>query len=97
MTLEDQFKYFVSAYYGIIEMDDYDLKVYILKDIENHIKNFLAINPIPNYDYRKEAEKIKDEESLKSKLQDALSFLNKIDGPLDLKIMLKERIHKMSK
>ena len=35
MTLEDQFKYFVSAYYGIIEMDDYDLKVYILKDIEN--------------------------------------------------------------
>ena len=38
MDLKDQYKYFVSAYYGIREMDEYDLKVYVLKDVENFIK-----------------------------------------------------------
>ena len=33
MTLEDEYRYLVGAYYGIIEMDEYDLKVYILQDI----------------------------------------------------------------
>ena len=31
MSLEDQFRYLVGAYYGVMEMDEYDLKVYILK------------------------------------------------------------------
>ena len=30
MSLEDQFRYLVGAYYGVMEMDEYDLKVYIL-------------------------------------------------------------------
>lgn len=30
MDLKDQFKYLVGGYYGIMYMDNYDLKVYIL-------------------------------------------------------------------
>ena len=36
MDLKDEFKYLVGGYYGIREMDEYDLKIYVLKDIENY-------------------------------------------------------------
>ena len=64
MSLEDQYRYLVGAYYGVIEMDEYDLKVYVLKDIENYIKDFIDVYPIDNFDYRKAAQKIEDEISL---------------------------------
>lgn len=92
MSLEDQYRYLVGAYYGVIEMDEYDLKVYVLKDIENYIKDFVEIYPIDNFDYRKEAQKIEDEVALKTKLQDALLVLNKINGPIELSLMIKKRL-----
>ena len=33
-TLKDQFNYLVGGYFGIREMDEYELKVYILKEVE---------------------------------------------------------------
>ena len=57
MDLKDEFKYLVGGYYGIREMDEYDLKIYVLKDIENYIRDYIETNPIDNYDYKKEAEK----------------------------------------
>lgn len=95
MSLEDQYRYLVGAYYGVTEMDEYDLKVYILKDIENYIKDFISVYPIANFDYRKEAEKIEVEVSLKTKLQDSLLVLNKINGPLDLTLMIKKRLKEL--
>lgn len=92
MSLEDQYRYLVGAYYGVIEMDEYDLKVYVLKDIENYIKDFIDVYPIDNFDYRKEAQKIEDEISLKTKLQDALLVLNKINGPIELSLLIKKRL-----
>ena len=92
MKLEDQYKYLIGAYDGVMEMDEYPLKVYILRDIENYIKDFISVNPIPNYSYRVEAEKFEKELSLKTKLQDALLVLNKIDAPLELVLMIKRRI-----
>lgn len=92
MSLEDQYRYLVGAYYGVIEMDEYDLKVYVLKDIENYIKDFVEVYPIDNFNYRKEAQKIEDEVSLKTKLQDALLVLNKINGPIELTLMIKKRL-----
>lgn len=92
MSLEDQYRYLVGAYYGVIEMDEYDLKVYVLKDIENYIKDFIDVYPIDNFDYRKEAQKIEDEVSLKTKLQDALLVLNKINGPIELTLLIKKRL-----
>ena len=95
MSLEDQFRYLVGAYYGVIEMDEYDLKVYVLKDIENYIKDFLDVSPIDNFDYKKEASLIEENISLKTKLQDALLVLNKINGPIELTLLIKKRIKEL--
>lgn len=95
MDLKDEFKYLVGGYYGIREMDEYDLKIYVLKDIENYIRDYIETNPIDNYNYRVEAEKINDELSLKTKLQDSLLVLNKIDAPIKLILMVKQRLKAM--
>ena len=97
MELENQFRYLVGGYYGVMLMDEYPLKEYILKDIEDYIKNIINENRIDNYDYREEALKIKDKMSDKVKLQDALLVLNMIDGPMDLVFLIKERLKKYSK
>ncbi len=97
MTLQDEFKYLVGGYYGIMEMDEYDLKVYILKDIENYIRDFVRENPISNFDYKKEAMEICDKMPLITKLQDSLLVLYKIDAPMDLVFMVKSRIKELHK
>ena len=73
MELENQFRYLVGGYYGVSLMDEYPLKEYMLKDIENYIRDFIEINPIDNFDYREEAKKVKETVSDKTKLQDALN------------------------
>ena len=95
MELQNEYKYLVGGYYGVREMDEYDLKVYVLKDIELYIRNFIETNPISNFNYRVEAKKIEEELSLKTKLQDSLLVLNKINGPTKLITMIKQRIQKM--
>lgn len=95
MTLEDEFKYLVGGYYGVMEMDEYDLKVYVLKDIENYIRAFVKENPIPNFDYRMAAENIKDTMSLRTKLQDSLLVLYKINASMDLVFMIKTRLKEL--
>ena len=97
MELENQFRYLVGGYYGVSLMDEYSLKEFILKDIENYIRDFIEINHIENFDYKKEAEIIKDTVSDKTKLQDALLVLNKIHGPMDLVLLVKKRLKDMEK
>jgi len=97
MDLKDQYKYLVGAYYGVREMDEYDLKVYVLKDIENYIKDFVTVNKIEDFDYKNEAEIIERQMSLKIKLQDSLLVLNKINGPIELILLIKKRIKKISR
>ena len=92
---KDEFRYLVSGYFGIREMDDYDLKEYILKDIENYIKDFIKNNSIKDFDYKNEAEKIESEVPLERKLQDSLLVLNKIDAPIELKLMINHRLEKI--
>jgi len=92
MDLVDQFRLLVGGYYGVLEMDEYDLKVYVLKDIENYIRDFVSTNPISDFDYLKEKEIINDTLPLKRKLQDSLIVLNKIDAPVDLILLVKSRL-----
>ena len=96
MTLEDNFKLLVSAYYGVSEMDEYALKVYILKDIEEYIKDFIKQYPLSNYDYKKVAEDIENT-PLKTKLQDSLLVLNKVKAPLELTLLIRNRLNEMKK
>lgn len=92
MSLEDTFKYLVGGYYGVELMDEYSLKEYVLKDIENYIRDFVSENPINNFNYEEVALDIKDNVLEKVKLQDALLVLNKINGPMDLVLLVKKRL-----
>lgn len=96
MSLEEEFKLLVSGYYGVYEMDEYQSKVYILKDIEDYIKEFIVEYRIPNYDYKMVAEEI-EKESLKTKLQDSLLILNKVKAPLELTLLIRNRLNEMKK
>ncbi len=92
MDLKDTFCYLVGAYYGITEMDEYALKEYTLKDIEEYIKNFISENPIKDYDYRSAAREIEDTLPLKTKLQDSLIVLPKINASMELILLVKKRL-----
>lgn len=84
-----------SAYFGIREMDEYKLKEYTLKKISDYIKSFVYDNPIDGFDYRTEATKVEDEWELKTKLQDSLIVLPKIEENIELVLMVKERLNKI--
>ena len=92
MELENQFRYLVGGYYGVGLMDEYPLKVYMMKEIEEYIKAVVKENTIKDFDYKKEAEDIKENMSDKTKLQDALIVLNLIKGPMDLVFLIKQRL-----
>lgn len=97
MELENQFRYLVGGYYGVALMDEYPLKEFVLKDIENYIKDFIEINPIMDFNYYEEALCVKDNVVEKVKLQDALIVLNKIDASMDLVFLVKSRLKKYDK
>ncbi len=88
----DTFRYIVGAYYGIREMDNYDLKEYVLKDIEEYIRTFVKENYIEGFDYKSEAEKVDSELSLKTKLQDALIVLPRVNASMELILLVKAKI-----
>lgn len=92
MNLEDQFQYLIGGYYGVSSMDEYELKVYILKEIEDYIRQFVAENPIPNFDYFHEAQLIEERLSLRTKLQDSLLVLHHINAPMELVLMIKAKL-----
>lgn len=94
MTLEEQFKCFVSGYYGIQNMDEYSLKEYILNDIKLYIEAFISQNPIPDFNYHEEVKKIEQTMSLRRKLQDSLLILHKIEAPMELILLVKARLKK---
>ena len=68
-----------------------------MEDIKNYIINFINVNPIDNFDYKKEASKVNDELSDKVKLQDALLVLNKVNASMDLVLLVKKRLKKYDK
>lgn len=93
MEINDTYRYMISGYFGVMEMDTYNLKEYVLKDIENYIREFVKQNPSSNFDFVSEVQKIKDTVPVKTKLQDALLVLNKMDNaPMDLILDIKHRL-----
>ena len=93
MTIEDVYRYMISGYFGVMEMDSYKLKEYVLEDIKQYIKDYMEQNPSNNFNLDEEVEKIKDNVPVKTKLQDALLVLNKMDNvPMDLILDIKHRL-----
>ena len=95
MNIEDELKYLIGGYLGIREMDEYDLKVYVLEEVEKYIKSYIDENFTYSFNYKKRVESINDELSLKTKLQDSLLVLNKTNGPMELVYLIKKRLRKM--
>lgn len=95
MKYDDRFKYLVGGYFGVKTMDSYSRKLFILKDIENYIKDYVKENKIEGFNYLEEAERINDEVSLREKLQDSLIVLNEIDGPIELILMIKLKVKEL--
>ena len=96
MTLEDQYRMLVGAYYGVREMDEHELRIFILQDIENYIKDFIKVNTILNFNYKEEAEKVNNNLPLKRKLQDTLRVLPTIDAPLEFVLLVQKNIRKIN-
>lgn len=95
MNLDDTFRYMVGAYYGVAELDEYDLKEYVLKDIEEYIVEFIKQNPIKNFNYKEEAMMVEKDRSLKTKLQDSLVLLPKINASTELILIVKARLKRI--
>ena len=70
---------------------------FVLKDIEQYIRDFVKDNPIEDFDFLEEAMKVKDTVSDRVKLQDALLVLNRINGSMDLVFLVKKRLKKYEK
>lgn len=96
MTFEEEFRLLVSGYYGIYEMDEYELKVYVLKQIEDYIKDFILENPIPSFPYHEVAQEL-EKAPIKTKLQDSLLILNRVKAPLELSLLIRRKLNEMKK
>lgn len=93
MSVEDTYRYMISGYFGVMEMDSYKLKEYVLNDIKKYIKDYMEENPSKTFNLDEEVDNIKNNVSVKTKLQDALLVLNKIDNaPIDLILDIKKRL-----
>ncbi len=93
MDLKDTFCTYIGAYYGMMEMDNYDLKEYVLYDLQQYILNFVSSNS-NLYDYQKLAEEV-EKKSLKNKLQDCLFVLPKINVSMELIFLIQSRIREI--
>ena len=94
MELIDQLRYLIGGYFGVSLIDEYPLKEYVLKDIDEYIKNFIDTNNIGIDTYNREFIDVKDNLGDKVKLQDALLVLNKINASMDLVFIIKNRLKK---
>lgn len=92
MKNDDRIKYLLSGYFGIKTMDNYGSKLYFLKSVEQYIKDYLKISKVDEINYYELAEYIDKNNSLKSKLQDALIVINDMKGPIELELLIKLKI-----
>lgn len=94
--LENEFRLLIGAYYGVQMMDGYDLKVYVLKDIQEEQKKFLKEHPLPNFDIEQESQTIQNRKP-SSKLQDAVIVLNRMNASRELIHMIRMRLKEENK
>lgn len=88
----NHYKTIVGAYYGVMLMDEYSLKAYVLKKLENLGKNYCQNKNINSEEIKSfVARKV----SKKVKLQDALYILNQLDEDKELLHLIKRKIREI--
>lgn len=95
--LKDQYRYLMSGYYGMFLVDEYPLKEFVIKDIKEYIDNFVEVNPIDNFDYKKEAEIVKEKTTDRVKLQDLLLVLHKINADMEVEFIVKAKLRELGR
>ncbi len=95
MTVKDTYRYLIGGYFGIEEMDEYKTKEYVLKEIREYIENYLNHNPV-DFNVEEEYDDVNKNVSLNTKLHDALLVLPKIDAPIDLVLLVKDKIKELN-
>ena len=85
----NRYKTIIGAYYGVMLMDEYSLKAYVLKNIENLAANYLQDKNIETDGIK---QFIRDKVSKKVKLQDALYILIELDEDKELLHLIKKKI-----
>ena len=95
MTIKDTYRYLIGGYFGVEEMDEYKTKEYILKEIREYIDDYLKINNV-DFDVEAEYEDVNKNVPLETKLHDALLVLPKIDAPIDLILLVKDKIKELN-
>lgn len=91
-SLEEKYKTMFGAYLGMTLMDEYDLKPYILNDIEKYIKDFIKEYPLPNFNYQEFMMMVDKEESNIVKLQDLQRIGIVLEFDTELKYIIKQKI-----
>jgi len=94
-SLKDTYRYLVGGYYGVSEMDEYPLKEFVLKDIEDYIEDFKSNYYIDDFDYEEEKRIVGEERPLITKLQDSLLVLPKVNASMELILLVKEKIKRL--
>ncbi len=90
MSIEDQYKLLLESYYGVKEMDEYDLKEYVLKKIDTLIKNYE--NEYTISDIQIIRDNVINNINLKTKLQSSLIVLNQINESMELILLIKNKL-----
>ena len=88
MSILDTLRTLIGGYLGIGEMDEYTSKEYILKEVSDYIDEYMTENGLDEsvcIEEKNNLEKL----SLDRKLQDSILVLNMIDGPIDLKLLIR--------
>ena len=87
------YRYLVGGYFGVSMIDEYSIKEYVLLDILKYIKDYKITNnlEIDEFEY------IRDNYSDRTKLQDALLLLNKMNSSMDLVLMVKNKLKELGK
>lgn len=87
------YRYLVGGYFGVSMIDEYSIKEYVLLDILKYIKDYKITNnlEIDEFEY------IRDNYGDRTKLQDALLLLNKMNASMDLVLMVKNKLKELGK
>ena len=89
---QNRYKTIIGAYYGVMLMDEYPLKAYVLKNIKTLGKDYLQNKDIP---VKTIQEEVMTKVSKKTKLQDALYILNELDEDKELLHLIKRKIREL--
>ncbi len=92
MNTYNELKMLYGAYLGVSDMDEYKTKEYVLSDLRKLIDEYIERY---NMYYHDEVEEDAKKQTRITNLQDSLIVLKRMDAPLELSLLIKEKIREL--